>query len=89
MLSKIFRSQKTGQAAFLLMAASALSYAAGLARDRVLSTTFGATRYTDAYNASFLIPDLLFNLFIAGALSVAFVPVFIFLFRFDVPPAPF
>ncbi|MFC1810084.1 murein biosynthesis integral membrane protein MurJ [Patescibacteria group bacterium] len=76
MLSKIFRSQKTGQAAFLLMAASGLSYAAGLARDRVLSTTFGATRFTDAYNASFLIPDLLFNLFIAGALSVAFVPIF-------------
>jgi putative peptidoglycan lipid II flippase len=76
MLSKIFRSQKTGQAAFLLMLASGLSYAAGLLRDRTLSTTFGATRYTDAYNASFLIPDFLFNLFIAGALSVAFVPVF-------------
>ena len=81
MLSKIFRSQKTGQAAFLLMAASGLSYAAGLARDRVLSTTFGATRYTDAYNASFLIPDLLFNLVIAGALSVAFVPVFTSYFK--------
>ncbi len=81
MLSKIFRSQKTGQAAFLLMAASALSYAAGLMRDRVLSTTFGATHYTDAYNASFLIPDLLFNLVIAGALSVAFVPVFTSYFK--------
>jgi len=81
MLSKIFRSQKTGQAAFLLMAASGLSYAAGLMRDRVLSTTFGATRYTDAYNASFLIPDLLFNLVIAGALSVAFVPVFTSYFK--------
>lgn len=76
MLSKIFRSQKTGQAAFLLMFASGLSYAAGLLRDRALSVTFGATRYTDAYNASFLIPDFFFNLFIAGALSVAFVPVF-------------
>lgn len=76
MLSKIFRSQKSGQAAFLLMLASMLSYAAGLFRDRVLSHTFGATRLTDAYNASFLIPDFLFNLFIAGALSVAFIPVF-------------
>lgn len=76
MLSKIFRSQKTGQAAFLLMFASVLSYMAGLLRDRALSTTFGATRFTDAYNASFLIPDFFFNLFIAGALSVAFVPVF-------------
>ena len=76
MLNKIFRSQKSGQAAFLLMLASLLSYAAGLFRDRVLSHTFGATRLTDAYNASFLIPDFLFNLFIAGALSVAFIPIF-------------
>jgi len=81
MLSKIFRSQKINNAAILLMLASGLSYAAGLARDRVLSTTFGATKYTDAYNASFLIPDLLFNLFIAGALSVAFVPVFTSYFK--------
>ena len=76
MLSKIFRSQKSGQAAFLLMLASLLSYTAGLLRDRTLSHTFGATHLTDAYNASFLIPDFLFNLFIAGALSVAFIPVF-------------
>lgn len=81
MLKKIFRSQKTGHAALLLMSASLLSYMAGLMRDRVLSTTFGATRFTDAYNASFLIPDLLFNLFIAGALSVAFVPVFTSYFK--------
>jgi len=76
MLTKIFRSQKSGQAAFLLMLASLLSYGAGLFRDRILSHTFGATHLTDAYNASFLIPDFLFNLFVAGALSVAFIPVF-------------
>jgi len=76
MLSKIFRSQKSGQAAFLLMLASVLSYVAGLLRDRTLSHTFGATQLTDAFNASFIIPDFLFNLFIAGALSVAFIPVF-------------
>jgi putative peptidoglycan lipid II flippase len=76
MLSKIFRSQKSGQAAFMLMLASILSYAAGLFRDRTLSHTFGATHLTDAFNAAFIIPDFLFNLFIAGALSVAFIPVF-------------
>jgi len=58
------------------MLTSLLSYSAGLFRDRVLSHTFGATYLTDAYNASFLIPDFLFNLFIAGALSVAFIPIF-------------
>ncbi|MBA4336550.1 murein biosynthesis integral membrane protein MurJ [bacterium] len=76
MLSKIFRSQKSGQAAFLLMMASVLSYVAGLLRDRTLSHTFGATHLTDAFNASFIIPDFMFNMFIAGALSVAFIPVF-------------
>jgi len=76
MLNKIFRSQKSDQAAFLLMAASILSYAAGLFRDKTLANTFGTTQFTDAYNASFLIPDFLFNLFIAGALSVAFIPIF-------------
>ena len=76
MLKKIFRSQQSGQAAFLLMMASMLSYAAGLFRDRTLAGAFGTTQFTDAYNASFLIPDFLFNLFIAGALSVAFIPVF-------------
>lgn len=58
------------------MLASVLSYAAGMLRDRTLSTVFGASRLTDAYNASFLISDFLFNLFIAGALYSAFLPVY-------------
>jgi putative peptidoglycan lipid II flippase len=58
------------------MLASLLSYIAGFLRDRTLSHFFGASQFTDAYNASFLIPDFLFNMFIAGALSVAFIPVF-------------
>ncbi len=83
MLNKIFRSQKSGHAAFLLMLASLLSYIAGLMRDRTLANTFGASRFTDAYNASFLVPDFFFNLFIAGALSVAFVPVFTSYLKID------
>jgi putative peptidoglycan lipid II flippase len=76
MLSKIFKPSGTGGAAFILMLASVLSYAAGMLRDRTLSHIFGATRLTDAYNAAFLIPDFLFNLFIAGALYTAFLPIY-------------
>jgi len=37
------------------------SYGMGLLRDRIFAQTFGASRVLDAYNAAFLLPDLLFN----------------------------
>ncbi len=62
--------------ALILVGTSALSYALGVMRDRVLASTFGASDAFDAYQASFIIPDFLFNLFAAAALSAAFIPVF-------------
>ena len=52
------------------------SYALGLVRDMVFSRVLGAGRLLDAYNAAFIIPDVLLNVFVAGALTAAFVPVF-------------
>ena len=52
------------------------SYVLGLVRDILFARTFGASRLLDIYNAAFIIPDLLLNIFIAGALTAAFVPVF-------------
>lgn len=52
------------------------SYALGLVRDMVFSRVLGASRLLDAYNAAFIIPDVLLNVFVAGALTAAFVPVF-------------
>lgn len=60
----------------ILAVTSAFSYALGVLRDRVLAGTFGATDPLDVYQASFIVPDFLFNLFVAGALSSAFIPVF-------------
>src|SRR3989338_10624559 len=37
---------------------------------------FGAGRELDIFNAAFIIPDLLLNIFISGALAAAFIPVF-------------
>src|SRR3989338_9813547 len=60
-----------------------VSYIFGLLRDRVFAQTFGASRALDAYNAAFLIPDLLFNILIASGIAAAFVPIFTELFYSD------
>lgn len=61
----------------LVLAGTTLaSYALGLIRDRVFAQTFGASRMLDAYNAAFLVPDLLFNILIASGIAAAFVPIF-------------
>ncbi|MBI2065165.1 MAG: hypothetical protein HYT62_03885, partial [Candidatus Yanofskybacteria bacterium] len=59
------------------------SYALGLLRDRTFAQTFGASRALDAYNAAFLLPDLLFNILIASGIAAAFVPIFTELFHKD------
>ncbi len=56
------------------------SYALGLVRDIIFARVFGASRMLDVYNAAFIIPDLLLNIFVAGALTAAFVPVFTHLY---------
>ena len=48
----------------------------GLARDQVLASLFGAGDAMDAFNVAFRIPNLVRDLFAEGAMSAAFVPVF-------------
>ena len=57
--------------------AGILSRLLGLFRDRLLASSFGAGDTLDAYYAAFRIPDTIYGLLIAGALSAALVPVFI------------
>lgn len=59
------------------------SYMIGLLRDRTFARTFGASDALDAYNAAFLLPDLLFNFLIASGIAAAFVPIFLDLFNSD------
>ncbi len=68
--------QSIGVAALVIAAAGALSRILGFVRDRLLAATFGAGDVLDAYYAAFRIPDMLFDLFVLGALSAAFIPVF-------------
>lgn len=76
MKKHIFKPIKIGGATALIAITSFFSYAIGLVRDRIIAVNFGTSTATDTYNASFIIPDLLFNLFIAGALTAAFLPIF-------------
>ena len=64
--------------ALIIGFASLISRGLGLVRDRLFAHQFGASEILDAYYAAFRIPDLVFNLLVLGALSSAFVPVFIF-----------
>lgn len=63
--------------AILLSVLSFGAYGMGLVRDRIFARTFGAGSELDAYNAAFVVPELLFDVLIAGGLAAPFVPVFL------------
>jgi putative peptidoglycan lipid II flippase len=69
-------TQSIAAAAFIISLAGIASRILGLFRDRLLAGQFGAGDTLDAYYAAFRIPDLIYNIMIAGALSAAFIPVF-------------
>jgi putative peptidoglycan lipid II flippase len=64
------------QGALLLSVLTFGSYLMGLVRDRFFARTFGAGAELDAYNAAFVLPELLFDVIVAGGLAAPFVPVF-------------
>lgn len=66
-----------GSAAFILAATGLVSNVLGLYRERMIAGAFGAGRMTDAFYASFTLPDMIFTLLILGAVSSAFIPVFV------------
>ena len=57
------------------MVANLLSRILGFLRESLIAGFFGKTGATDAYNAAFLLPDLLFWLLVGGVISSAFIPV--------------
>ncbi len=78
MFKRVDKLQKTVMGGAMIIALfSILSRLLGLLRDRFLSSSFGAGQVLDAYYAAFRLPDLIFNTLVLGALSSAFIPVFI------------
>jgi len=78
------------QGAILLAVLTFGAYLAGLVRDRIFARTYGAGAELDAYNAAFVLPELLLDVLVAAGLTAPFVPVFTTLRR-DAPgdAAPF
>jgi putative peptidoglycan lipid II flippase len=73
--------------AVLLGVLTFVAYAAGLLRDRIFARTYGAGPELDAYNAAFVLPELLLDVLVASGLTAPFVPIFTTLGRDD-PEAP-
>lgn len=68
-------TRTVAKAAGLIAAATVVSRLLGFLRESLLSGFFGKGYVMDAYNIGFLLPDLFYNLLVAGALSSAFIPV--------------
>lgn len=81
MMKKLIKFIPVGSATLGLTTLA--SYILGLLRDRTFAQTFGASQALDAYNAAFLIPDLLFNILIASGIAAAVVPIFTELYGSD------
>ena len=79
MINKITAKLKNSIAggAIIIASFSVLSRLLGLVRDRFLASTFGAGDILDVYYTAFRLPDLVFNTLVLGALSVAFIPIFL------------
>jgi putative peptidoglycan lipid II flippase len=70
------RAQLLLSAGLILTVAALLSRILGWVRLLVIGSQFGQSRELDAYFAAFRIPDAIFQLVVAGALSAALIPVF-------------
>ncbi|MDD2647149.1 MAG: murein biosynthesis integral membrane protein MurJ [Patescibacteria group bacterium] len=80
---KILLFSSVAGGAIIIATFSVLSRLIGLLRDRLLTGTFGAGQILDAYYAAFRLPDLVFNTLVLGALSSAFIPVFLSIWHKD------
>lgn len=63
-------------AAFVIMGTVVLSQLLGIIRQRLLVSIFGASNILGIYDFALLIPDTIFQVTAAAALSSAFIPVF-------------
>ncbi len=68
--------KRIGLAALILSAGILCSRLLGFVRDAVIAYQAGAGIQTDAYNAAFLLPDIMNHFLAGGTLSITFIPLF-------------
>ncbi|MEG0371775.1 MAG: murein biosynthesis integral membrane protein MurJ [Clostridium sp.] len=76
MVEKRKKEDNIGRATLIVMITLFISRILGFVREVIVANIYGASVETDAFFAAFTIPDVMFNLLIAGALSSGFMPVF-------------
>ena len=67
---------RIGRAALLVAGGVLVSRILGFARDVVLASRLGNSSVGDAYDAAFVLPDILNYLLAGGFLSITFIPIF-------------
>ena len=75
-MSDLKINRAMGQATLIMIGSVLLSRVMGFVREMVIASTIGANAKTDVYFAAFTLPDFLNHLLAGGALSIAFIPVF-------------
>ena len=66
-------------ATLIVAISNLLSRILGLLRSTILAAIYGATEnngIADCYNASFVLPDIIYNLTVFGVISIVLVPFF-------------
>jgi putative peptidoglycan lipid II flippase len=69
-------SREIYKSTIIISSLSFFSSILGMFRNRILASKFGADDTLDIFNASFQLPDFIFNVFILGTLGSFFVPLF-------------
>ena len=73
--------------ALILSFLSFVYFVAGIIRNRIFATTYGAGPELDAYNAAFRIPEIALDVLVAAGLTAPFVPIYTALRHDDEPAA--
>ena len=65
------------EGAALLSVLTFAGYLMGLRRDQIFAATFGLGSELDAYNAAFVLPELLLDVLVEAGLAAPFIPIFL------------
>lgn len=69
------QKKRLAGAAIIVMISTVLSRITGFLREMLITNKLGVGNIGDAYNAAFLVPDLMYNLILGGAIAAALIPV--------------
>lgn len=73
-MTEIHKKKLVG-AALIVMLSTIISRITGYLREMLIPTKLGVGTVADAYNVAFLVPDLMYNLILGGAIAAALIPV--------------